>query len=324
MLTVPQRWACSTRPSVRSYRLQSLIFSFQILGYLFNWGLFGALFVQVCRSLFHVVARLLKFPDNYHVSFPHDSRTSKVVVYGVFLIELVQTFIMTRDCFITFATGFGDMESLNAMHLIWLSGPTMIGIGASLFVSFPRLSAHSQTWDSQLYGANILRLPCVRILRREEPVHCDLHGIRPFNCVVFGMLTYAVFQIALLQGSSAIAQGVQAKEIWYIPDLEARAFITCSVSRTYWSCESTILKQNHLDMASRQCYLRFDYYLLNGLPRKWDDLVLFDILSRINQLLRRDSPIPGTHTIVVKLVRLIIETGVLTGEPGIHAVSRSD
>lgn len=77
-------------------------------------------------------------------------------------------------------------------------------------------------------------------------------------------------------------------------------------------------------MASRQCYLRLDYYLLDGLPRKWYEFVLFNILSRINQLLRRDSPIPGTHTIVVKLVRLIIETGVLTGEPGIHAVFRCD
>lgn len=102
-------------------------------------------------------------------------------------------------------------------------------------VAFRQLSATFRSFtnvDSQLYGANILRLPRVRILRREEPVHCDLHGIRPFDCVVFGMLTYAVFQIALLQGSSAIAQGVQAKDIWYIPDLEARAFITCSVSRT--------------------------------------------------------------------------------------------
>lgn len=67
--------------------------------------------------------------DNYHVSFPNDRPMAKAVVYGVYLIELSQTIIVARDCFASYATGFGDFGALISMQTIWLSAPISIGLG---------------------------------------------------------------------------------------------------------------------------------------------------------------------------------------------------
>ena len=67
--------------------------------------------------------------DNYHATFPNDSRVSKTIVYGVYMLELVQTFILTRDCFSSYARGFGDLNLLNEIQFLWFTGPVLIGVG---------------------------------------------------------------------------------------------------------------------------------------------------------------------------------------------------
>lgn len=53
----------------------------------------------------------------------------KIVVYGVFTLETIQTFISTRDAYGTFATGLGDLNSLDKVRTAWLTVPILGGIG---------------------------------------------------------------------------------------------------------------------------------------------------------------------------------------------------
>ncbi|GJE96047.1 hypothetical protein PsYK624_122400 [Phanerochaete sordida] len=84
-----------------------------LLGYLFNWGLFGVLSVQVCI---------------YHVAFPKDKWTPKTMVYIIYCIELAQTILVTHDCFNAYARHFGDLEGLNAAQTEWLAVPIFSAI----------------------------------------------------------------------------------------------------------------------------------------------------------------------------------------------------
>lgn len=73
---------------------------------------------------------LLTLSDFYHVTFPQDRKVVKSMVYVIYVFELVQTVIITRDAFITFAQGFGDDSQLSSSHMEWFATPILSGIGA--------------------------------------------------------------------------------------------------------------------------------------------------------------------------------------------------
>ncbi|TFK32064.1 hypothetical protein BDQ12DRAFT_529916 [Crucibulum laeve] len=77
-----------------------------VLGYLFDWSLFGVLSVQVYI---------------YYLAFKNDARGYKILVATVYLIETLQTILVAHDLFNIFATGFGNTESLAQIHLTWLT-----------------------------------------------------------------------------------------------------------------------------------------------------------------------------------------------------------
>ncbi|KAK1222345.1 hypothetical protein PQX77_014823 [Marasmius sp. AFHP31] len=83
-----------------------------LLGYLCNWGLFGALSVQIYL---------------YYNAFPNDALKFQILVYGVYIIELVQTILVTHDVFAIFAYGYGNMDALDNVHLYWFHGCTVPG-----------------------------------------------------------------------------------------------------------------------------------------------------------------------------------------------------
>ncbi|KAI0799571.1 hypothetical protein BC629DRAFT_1591758 [Irpex lacteus] len=80
------------------------------LGHLFNWGLFGALTVQVYV---------------YYISFPKDKLLPKVIVTICYILELLQTVLSTRDAFRNFGTGWGNMEDLDTVGWLWFSVPLL-------------------------------------------------------------------------------------------------------------------------------------------------------------------------------------------------------
>ncbi|KAF8645461.1 hypothetical protein AX16_007807 [Volvariella volvacea WC 439] len=92
-----------------------------LLAYLFNWGLHGILTVQIY---------------NYYIAFPNDLLWCQILVYGVYIVESIQTIIVTHDAFSTFASGFGNPETLSAVHLTWLTVPIAGGLVSFIAKSF--------------------------------------------------------------------------------------------------------------------------------------------------------------------------------------------
>ncbi|KAK0196023.1 hypothetical protein F5146DRAFT_951768 [Armillaria mellea] len=92
-----------------------------IVGYLVHWGLFGTLSVQLYL---------------YYLAFPEDRKVTKYLVYGIYLVEFVQTMLVTHDAFTMFGYGFGDIEALTRIHFGWLTIPIMSAVAASVGHAF--------------------------------------------------------------------------------------------------------------------------------------------------------------------------------------------
>ncbi|SJK98173.1 uncharacterized protein ARMOST_01434 [Armillaria ostoyae] len=88
----------------------------QVVAYLLHWGLFGTLSVQLYL---------------YYLAFPKDRKFTKCLVYGIYVVELVQTILLTHDAFASFGYGFGDFEALTEVRFSWLIVPIM-GAAAAL------------------------------------------------------------------------------------------------------------------------------------------------------------------------------------------------
>ncbi|SJK98187.1 uncharacterized protein ARMOST_01448 [Armillaria ostoyae] len=86
-----------------------------IVAGLLHWGLFGTLSVQLYL---------------YYLAFPNDRKIIKYIVYGIYIVEFVQTMLFTHDIFAVFGYGFGDIENLTGMHFSWLTGPIMSAVAA--------------------------------------------------------------------------------------------------------------------------------------------------------------------------------------------------
>jgi hypothetical protein len=67
----------------------------------------------------------------YCVAFLKDSLKSKVLVYGVYALEISQTVMSAMTAFHVFATGYGNFAAYGDIWIVWFSIPLMSGIGAS-------------------------------------------------------------------------------------------------------------------------------------------------------------------------------------------------
>ncbi|KZT25857.1 hypothetical protein NEOLEDRAFT_279948 [Neolentinus lepideus HHB14362 ss-1] len=85
----------------------------QLFGFLFNWGLFGVLSVQVYL---------------YYLYFPGDNRRLKALVYGLYIFETAQTALATSDAVKWLVTGWGRPEALQKIYTSWLNVPVMGGM----------------------------------------------------------------------------------------------------------------------------------------------------------------------------------------------------
>ncbi|CAL1711880.1 unnamed protein product [Somion occarium] len=103
-----------------------------LLGHLFNWGLFGALTVQVYI---------------YYLAFPRDRDTTKLIVASTYIIELLQTVLSTRDAFRVFGSGWGNMTEMNTVGWLWFSVPVLGSIMSCLAQLF-------YSWRIWILGRN--------------------------------------------------------------------------------------------------------------------------------------------------------------------------
>ncbi|KAF9483259.1 hypothetical protein BDN70DRAFT_874135 [Pholiota conissans] len=71
-----------------------------------SWGLFGVLSLQVYL---------------YSQAFPNDRLILKALVYGVYLLETVQTFLLTQTGWAMLVQGFGNVEAIDEVGTTYLS-----------------------------------------------------------------------------------------------------------------------------------------------------------------------------------------------------------
>ncbi|KAF8194595.1 hypothetical protein BJ912DRAFT_958790 [Pholiota molesta] len=71
-----------------------------------NWALFGVLSIQVYL---------------YFQAFAHDRNILKILVFGVYLLEMTQTLMLTETIWSMLASGFGNLEPLDQIGTTWLS-----------------------------------------------------------------------------------------------------------------------------------------------------------------------------------------------------------
>ncbi|KAL0063341.1 hypothetical protein AAF712_009736 [Marasmius tenuissimus] len=60
-----------------------------------------------------------------------DGWTVKILVYGLFVLEVVQTIVITCDVFVKYGLNFGNVEGLTAMRHNWFSIPTISAINGT-------------------------------------------------------------------------------------------------------------------------------------------------------------------------------------------------
>ncbi|KAK0226533.1 hypothetical protein IW262DRAFT_1294710 [Armillaria fumosa] len=92
-----------------------------IVSYLLNWGLFGTLSIQLYL---------------YYLAFPKDRQFIKSLVYGIYIVELAQTILVTRNAFAVFGYSFGDLEAPNKIEFSWFIVPMINAVAASLGQGF--------------------------------------------------------------------------------------------------------------------------------------------------------------------------------------------
>ena len=133
----------------------------QLLGYLFHWGLFGVLCMQVCEL--NRLKLVLSFEDQcygdmYYLAFPTDPTRNKLFVYSVLVLEVTQTLIITRSAFYVFGQGYGNFAYFNRVELAWFSIHIITGIGKHRSSQLPS-NPYLRDFCSCVYCANLLRLP---------------------------------------------------------------------------------------------------------------------------------------------------------------------
>jgi len=174
----------------------------------------------------------------YSLCFPRDSKYVKLLVYSLFLAEIAQTCMATSDAFNWLVYGWGRPDQLGNYQLSWLDVPILTGIiSATVQVSFAwRIWVLSRSWI--------------------------LGGI--------------IVMISLVQGSAAIATGIQIRLLPGFAELPS-LFPTVSV----W---------------------------LGG-------SALVDILIAVSMtylLSRSRNGFHETNYLLARLVRLTVETGTVT------------
>ncbi|KAF9450223.1 hypothetical protein P691DRAFT_774106 [Macrolepiota fuliginosa MF-IS2] len=85
----------------------------QLIGLILNWGLFGLLVAQVFT---------------YYTEFMHDWAVHKLLVHVVFILEIVQTIVMTHNRYETFVLRFGDPLASETIQMTWFVVPVLCGI----------------------------------------------------------------------------------------------------------------------------------------------------------------------------------------------------
>ena len=96
---------------------------------------------------------LLYCSDIYYLVFSKDPPRIKILVYAVYVAELVQTILFSQMAFKEFIAGFGSFETLEEVGNFWFTIPILSSTG----MFFGRSFSFPYKQISGIYGPNILR-----------------------------------------------------------------------------------------------------------------------------------------------------------------------
>ncbi|KAK0196629.1 hypothetical protein F5146DRAFT_921507, partial [Armillaria mellea] len=80
--------------------------------------------------------------DVYYLAFPNDRKFTKYLVYGVYIVEFVQTILVTHSTLSVFGYGFGEMDTLTARNFNWLTVPIMSAVASCVGQGFYAFRIH--------------------------------------------------------------------------------------------------------------------------------------------------------------------------------------
>ncbi|KAF9471052.1 hypothetical protein BDN70DRAFT_783077, partial [Pholiota conissans] len=78
-----------------------------------NWGLFGVLSIQVW--------------------YTKDRPLLKTLVFGIYILDIIKTVLLTQTAWNMLVKGFGKIESLDEVGTTFISVCLLSGIGASFY-----------------------------------------------------------------------------------------------------------------------------------------------------------------------------------------------
>lgn len=81
--------------------------------------------------------------DAYYIAFPKDRLLAKVVVYTIFVLEIVQTGIVSHDIFFSLGSAFNDANAVDAIRTNWWSIP----VSGGTCTHFPFLTTQGALTD---------------------------------------------------------------------------------------------------------------------------------------------------------------------------------
>jgi hypothetical protein len=115
--------------------------------------------------------------DMYYVAFSKDSLKCKVLVYGLYALEIAQTVMSAMTAFHAFATGYGNFAACNDIWIVWFNIPLIRGINTS------NKPIHRSTDESPFFQKSL------SWLKRSTPTasaSSPIHWVRfYFTCTLF-------------------------------------------------------------------------------------------------------------------------------------------
>ncbi|KAK7056365.1 hypothetical protein VNI00_002919 [Paramarasmius palmivorus] len=228
-----------------------------MLGYLLSWGLFGVLTVQVYL---------------YYTAFPGDQKKFKVLVYLIYSLDAMQTIMLTHDAFQRFVYGYGDLQALGRVNLLWFSLPLLDGLGKCSLLRWLTDSALTRTTNAVAYLVQLQYAYRIHLL---SPKSKKSTGV-----LVMIMIT------SLAQFGGAISGAITCFAFEQLGDASSDSGVLTSVR------------------------LEFSYVWLVGsvIADVTIALSMIFVLSRYD---RKPNPF-RTHSVIRRIIRLTVETGSVT------------
>ncbi|KAF8902560.1 hypothetical protein CPB84DRAFT_1961525 [Gymnopilus junonius] len=187
-----------------------------LIGYLLDWGMFGVLSMQVYI---------------YYLAFLKDPIFNLGLVYGIYVLMLVQTVLFSQSSFHTFGNGFGNVDTIGEITEIWFSVPIISAVVALIVQAF--------------YALQIWAMSRAKLI----PLFIVLLAVTQFGG---GIWTGVVGHDAVKFSRFMTHQGFVATGVWNGSGALCDILITACMSYYYLSPSSTYkLKGNRVPTAIR-------------------------------------------------------------------------